>query len=92
MISNGNRFETKAFHKDTKLATHWSSAVPKRYKRKSILGDLHRAKAIYFVDEVEYIRKKYKKAGYPHRFIEHVVNVFMKTKDDKLVPDWLFDV
>ena len=78
MISNGNRFETKVFHKETKLATHWSSAVPKRYKRNSILGDLHRAKAIssYFVDEVEYIRKKYKKAGYPHRFIEHVVNDF----------------
>ena len=57
MISNSNRFETKVFHKDRKLATHWSSAVPKRYKRNSILGDLHRVKAIssYFVDEVEYI-------------------------------------
>ena len=94
IISNSNRFETKVFHKDTKLATHWSSAVPKRYKQNSILGNLHRAKAIssYFVDEVEYIRKKYKKAGYPHRFIEHVINDFMKTKVDKLVPDWLFDV
>ena len=46
----------------------------------------------YFVDEVKYIRKKYKKAGYPHRFIEYVINDFMKTKYDKLVPDWLFDV
>ena len=84
IISNGNCFETKVFHKDTKLATHWSSAVPKRYKRNSILGDLHRAEAIssYFIDEVEYIRKKYKKAGYLHRFIEHVINSFMKTKDD----------
>ena len=60
IISNGNRFETKVFNKDTKLATHQSSAVPKRYKRSSILGDLHRVRAIssYFVDEVEYIRKK----------------------------------
>ena len=33
-----------------------------------------------------------KQAGYPHRFIEHVIEDFMKTKDDKLVPDWLFDV
>ena len=94
IISNSNRFETNVFHKDTKLVTHWCSAVPKRYKRNSILGDLHRAKVLYsyFVDEVEYIRKKYKKAGYPHRFIEHVINDFMKIKDDKLVPDWLFDV
>ena len=94
IISNSNLFETKVFHKDRKLTTHWSSAVPKRYKRNSILGDLHRAKEIssYFVDEVEYIRKRYKKAGYPHRFIEHVINDFMKTQDDKLVPDWLFDV
>ena len=63
IISNGNHFKTKVFHKDTKLATHWSSAVPKRYKRNSILGDLHRAKAIfsYFVDEVEYIRKNTRK-------------------------------
>ena len=60
IISTGNRFRTKVFHKDTKLATQWSSAVPKRYKQNSILGDLHRAKAIfsYFVDEVEYIRWK----------------------------------
>ena len=54
VISNGNRFEAKLFHKDTKLATHSSSAVPKRYKRNSILGDLQTAKAIssYYVDEV----------------------------------------
>ena len=92
--SNGNRFETNVFHKDTKLATHWSSAVPKGYKRNSILGDLHRGKAIssYFVHEVKYIPKKYKKAGYPYRFIEHVINDSMKTKDDKLIPDWLFDI
>ena len=36
IISNGNCFETKVFHKDTKLATHWSSAAPKRYKQNSI--------------------------------------------------------
>ena len=90
ILSNSNCFETKVFHKDRKLATHLSSAVPKRYKRNSILGDLHGAKVIssYFVDEVEYIRKKCKKAGYLHRFIEHVINGFMKTKDDELVPDW----
>ena len=46
IISNSNRFETKVFYKDRKLATHWSSAVPKPYKRNSILGDLHRVKAI----------------------------------------------
>ena len=38
------------------------------------------------------MRKKYKKAGYPDRLIEHLINDFMKTKNDKLVPDWLFDV
>ena len=29
IISTGNRFEKNIFHKDTKLETHWSSAVPK---------------------------------------------------------------
>ena len=29
IISNGHRFETEVFHKDTKLVTHRSSAVPK---------------------------------------------------------------
>ena len=39
ILSNSNCFQTKVFHKDRKLAKHWSSAVPKRYKRNSILGD-----------------------------------------------------
>ena len=34
---------TKGFRRVTKLIPHWSSSIPKRYKRNAIHGDLCRA-------------------------------------------------
>jgi len=39
-------YKTMVNRKETKLPIHWSSKIPKRYKRNSVLGDLHRAKRI----------------------------------------------
>ena len=63
---------------DRKLPPHWSSKIPKRYKRNIINGELHRAKKISsnFDKEIIRIRDKYIKAGYPLRFINSVISSF----------------
>ena len=39
-------YVTKIYRKEAKIPAHWSSQISKRYKRKSIKVDLHRAKKI----------------------------------------------
>ena len=39
-------YVTKVYRKEAKIPAHWSSQIPKRYKRNSIKVDLHRAKKI----------------------------------------------
>ena len=51
---------------DNKLPIHWSSKVPKRYKRNIIFGDLLQTD---FDAEATYIMEKFRKADYPLRFI-----------------------
>ena len=55
---------------ETKLPAHWSSKVPKRYKRNAIIGDLNRATCIASVpaDEIPKIKQKFAGADYPYRF------------------------
>ena len=69
---------TEVVSNDSKLPLHWSSKIPKRYKRNNINGELHRAKMISsnFDKEVQRIRLKFKKAGYPLRFINSVISSF----------------
>ena len=61
MIKNGV-IETSVIVKTSKIANDWSSAVPKKYKRNVILGDLHRAHKISnnFELEKQRIKKKEK--------------------------------
>ena len=40
------------------MPNHWSSAVPKMYKRNAILGDLHRAHKISSNFELQKLRIK----------------------------------
>ena len=44
------------------MPAHWSSQIPKRYKRNSTKGDLHRAKKISsnFKEEINSLGIKYK--------------------------------
>ena len=80
--------------KPNKLPTHWSSKVPKRYKRNAINSDLNRSHRISmnFTAEKEIIRDKFNNAGFPVRFIESVIEQFEKklTEDDLIIPEFLF--
>ena len=86
--------------KPTKLPVHWSSRIPKRYKRNAINGELHRAKRISsnFNKEVSYIKEKYLEAQFPERFIDSVIRQFkskfqdkFNDEDDVIIPPNLFD-
>jgi len=90
-------YKTMVNRKETKLPIHWSSKIPKRYKRNSVLGDLHRAKRISsdFQTEVIYIKNKFLKADYPLRFIDSIVNNFNQCTTEKndsfIIPPYLFE-
>ena len=89
-------YETMVYRKENKLPPHWSSKIPKRYKRNAIIGDLHRAKRISsnFNTEVYNIKTKFQKAGYPFRFVNSIVNQFSSTyeaEDSFIIPPNFFE-
>ena len=86
-------FAFKVVRKDTKLTTHWSSAIPKLYKRNMIKGDLFRAFRIGsdFKHELELIKEKYIRAGFPVKFILAIIKQFETKKEDFPVPEGLQD-
>ena len=91
-----DEFNCRVYQKPGKLPTHWKSQVPTEWKRSCILGDLHRAKRISsnFDQEVRTIKKKYRDAGYPTRFVSSTIDNFIHKQDkanEKLIPDFLFD-
>ena len=69
--------------KHIKLPSPWTSKSPKRYKRNTINGGLHRSKRILsnFDKEIPLIKEKFMKVDYPLRFINSVVNEFQKGKE-----------
>ena len=92
-------YKTSVYQKPTKLPPHWSSKTPKRYKRNAINGNLYRAKQISsdMPSEVEIIKTKYQKAGYPPKFINSVIAQFndrekeRKEQDEMIIPEMLFE-
>jgi hypothetical protein len=82
----------RVYDNENKTPFHWSSAVPKKYKRNVISGEIHRAKRISsnFEEEVSRIKAKFQKAGYPKRFVESNISRFSSEKVDLIIPDWLF--
>ena len=83
----------KVVGKDTKLPTHWSSAIPKLYKRNIIKRDLFTAIKIGsdFKHELELIKKKYIRAGFPVKFILAIIKQFETKKKDFPVLEGLQD-
>ena len=75
--------------KETKLPIPWSSKVPKRYKRNAIVGDLHRAKRIGsdFDQEIKNIKTKYRKAHFPQRYVDSIVQQFYEEQQKATDPD-----
>ena len=84
--------EFKVYDNVNKVPFHWSSKVPKKYKRGIIIGELHRAKRIStnFDVEIKRIYDKFIKAGYPYNFIKSIVSSYDQKKEELLIPDWLF--
>lgn len=92
-LTNGQA-TTSVHRKQNKHPTHWSSKIPKRYKRNTINGDLNRSYRISsdFTKEKDIIRDKFQKAGYPTRFTESVINDFeTKISDERIIPEFLFE-
>ena len=91
MIKNGI-IETSVAIKESKILNHWLSAVPKKYKRNAILGDLHRAHKISsnFELEKQRIKKKYLSVNFPYNCIESTFNSYQQ-KCESLIPNWLFE-
>ena len=54
------------------MPSHWSSAVPKKYKRNAVLGDFHRVHitSSNFELEKQCIKKKYLSVNFPYNFIQ----------------------
>ena len=99
-----NDIMTSVYKSENKLPTHWSSKVPKKYKRNAINAGLHRAKNIAsnFHDEKIKINKKNSKAGFPSRFIDSVVRTYENHEnrilmeeneyDEMIIPTNFFDL
>ena len=96
-IVNG-KVETSVYWKPNKMPVHWTSKVPKCYKRNAINGDLNRSYQISmnFDHEKEIIREKYHLAGFPTRFVDSVIHQFHQKLIDEqaeyelIIPDFLF--
>ena len=91
MIKNGI-IETSVAAKESEIPNHWSSAVPKKYKRNAILGDLHKAHKISSNSKLEKqcIKKKYFSINFPYNFNQSTFN-FYQQKCESLIPKRLYE-
>ena len=82
VIQKNGIVTTEVNRRDRKLPVHWTSRIPKQYKRNSITSDLNRVLHISscLKDEISKIRHKFLNADYPFRFINSVIKQF----NDKL--------
>ena len=82
--------ETSVVVKESKISSYWSSAIPKKYKRNSILGYLHRAEEISsnFELEKQRFKKKYLHINFPYNSIQSTFNSYQQ-KSESLIPIWL---
>ena len=73
-ININGAYKFSVYWKNTKLASPWTSKTPKRYKRNTINGDVHRSKRISsnFNEEIPVIKEKFMNADYPLRFINNM--------------------
>ena len=98
IIYEDNQIKTKVHRNERKLPVHWTSKIPKRYKRNAISADLNRAAQIAstFPEEIPTIKQKFLSADYPPRF-NSVIKQFDEkcngnTQDDYIILPDFFDV
>ena len=98
LIQQDKNISTRVYRKENKFPVHWSSKVPKKYKRNAINGDLSRASKISdnITEEITIIKNKFIKADFPMKFINSVISQFKEKEESKLecedvlIPEWLF--
>ena len=93
ILRTSNQIQCFVYQKENKKPIHWNSAVPKRYKRNVIIGDVRRAKRIScdFDYEISVIKPKYIKAGSPLKFVTSVINTCTVEKEESIIPPQMFD-
>ena len=101
LINVEGKYITKDYRKKSKIPIHWSSEIPKRYKRNTTTTDLHWAGNIAsnMKEEIQTIRKKFVTADYPRPFANSVIKQYNdKTKgqqvdneDEYIIPIYLFE-
>ena len=69
IVYSNDVITTEVKRNERKLPVHWSSKVPKLYKRNAIINDLNRATRIasFPADEIPKIKQKFLNADYPYR-------------------------
>ena len=100
LVKENPIYKTEVYRKSTKFPVHWSSKIPKRYKRNAINGDLNRSKCISsdFEKEKTVIVQKFKNADFPERFIKSVINNYESNQiskaeeDELLIPSDFFEI
>ena len=97
IIYSNDVITTEVKRNDRKLPVHWSSKVPKRYKRNAIISDLNRATRIasFPADEIPKIKEKFLNADYPYKFTNSVINNFQEKSDgtdDYIFPPGFVDI
>ena len=95
LFNNKGNITTEVFRQTSKLPVHWSSKVPKQYKRNAVIEDLHRSKRISsnFEMEIKVIKCKFLNADYPPTFLNSVIHQFFIPKNNDLfiIPPALFE-
>ena len=101
IIQENSIATTEVNLEDRKLPVHWTSRIPKRYKRNSITSDLNRALRIssYLNDKISKMRQKLLNADYPLWFINSVIKQFSdelseksNEEDDYILPPDFFEI
>ena len=85
LLMNNGINETQIQTKETKVQTHWSSNIHKRYKRIAILVDSHWSKRISsnFDPEVQIIKSKFRSVHYPLPFIDEICTFKERNRGDQ---------
>ena len=96
MLSNDGLCHPEVYRKPNKIPVHWSSKIPKKYKRNAVWGDLNRAYRMSsnFDKELTHIRDKFQRASFPNRFVDSIINQFKEkiaeenVEEDVLIPKY----
>ena len=95
-------YVTKVYRKEAKIPAHWSSQIPKRYKRNSIKVDLHHTKktSTNFKEEIKFIRNNFIKPDFLLPFTNSIIKDFnnqqkivqQNSEEELIIPSSFFEV